>query len=566
MAAAFNRFKRFVFWNIILTALGWILSVLFHLWIFPAIFDSFLKTELSLKRHLSVQYETVSLSFDQGLVIKNLNIQKSFRKELLVLNLKEIQIKVDFLHWLRSREWLIDLPVISQGQLRYERRGILRGDLHFDLLSGFLRKASTGQGFKGWQGALEMNELSSRADPIRAKRLNIHLGCDGMRWRTRDFFWKNYPIKFEGVIGSLLLKPKIFGEFSGQEGHLFFSLENKFLCAQLFSGSDLSGHHGTKVLLKADFQHGFCQPLIWMNGTVKPSDLQALGFWNNPVLEKAKLSRINFRCEWIGLDFLRFGNRGWGEFDLKTPAVTLRSFLFQDLKLKLCFEQGQFFLKHFHCKAYEGRIQGKGWLSSRQFYGGDMTFQGIRLDLLSPLFLRGGQRLEGQMRGKINLVGTGFEKDQFKAEGLFNVDQGNLWKIDLMKKVLKAFKAVFPSLGSVRFTSCKAHFFVGAGILHLDEFKMLSSVMVMKIKGTLNLLQKSLNFHLMLSLKPGGLKDKTFLSKVITSGLMVSGQQVWQIKIGGTFENPEVTPLFLSIFDPVKELIKSPLRLFKKVK
>jgi hypothetical protein len=129
--------------------------------------------------------------------------------------------------------------------------------------------------------------------------------------------------------------------------------------------------------------------------------------------------------------------------------------------------------------------------------------------------------------------------------------------------VLKAFDVVFPNLGKIRFTSGYAHFLIRTGNLFVEELKLMNSIASVVFEGKMGLRKKDLDLDVKFSVSPLGLKEKTFVSKLISGGVMMVGEQIWKAKITGTLKKPVATAEFLSIFQPVKDLLKFPLSPFQ---
>jgi hypothetical protein len=147
-------------------------------------------------------------------------------------------------------------------------------------------------------------------------------------------------------------------------------------------------------------------------------------------------------------------------------------------------------------------------------------------------------------QGEISLL------ESFEAQGILTFSNTNLAQIHLLGPLLKIFPKKLHFLSSVDFNLLKSQFELKKGILYSKETHMTGPSTHAKINGKVNLLNKSLDAHVLFSfldykqLKAPVMKQMMQLFQPILKG--------FSAKVMGTFRNPQ----WLFYFNPLNFILK----------
>ncbi|MDR0647670.1 MAG: AsmA-like C-terminal region-containing protein [Puniceicoccales bacterium] len=140
--------------------------------------------------------------------------------------------------------------------------------------------------------------------------------------------------------------------------------------------------------------------------------------------------------------------------------------------------------------------------------------------------------------------------ESFEAQGALTFSNANLAQMHLLGPLLKFFPKKLHLFSSVDFNLLKSQFELKNGILHSKETHMTGPSTHAKINGKINLLNKSLNAHILFSfldykqLKAPVMKQMMQLFQPILKG--------FSAKVTGTFRNPQ----WLFYFNPLNFILR----------
>lgn len=140
--------------------------------------------------------------------------------------------------------------------------------------------------------------------------------------------------------------------------------------------------------------------------------------------------------------------------------------------------------------------------------------------------------------------------ESFEAQGVLTFSNANLAQVHLLGPLLKIFPKKLHLFSSIDFNLLKSQFELKNGILHSKETHMTGPSTHAKINGKVNLLNKSLDAHILFSfldykqLKVPVMKQMMQLFQPILKG--------FSAKVTGTFRNPQ----WLFYFNPLNFILR----------
>lgn len=522
--------------------------------ILPRLFQKFVKEYLWGNLQTEVSCGGFYYSLERGLVVHDIVLQRERRGLKQELTIHRIEFKISWQKLFRRRIFiknfkLSDVFYVSQKEGRKpfevdlrEMQGILRKERKKDI------------GFKGWRGQLEINSLALPNSFFEIKHVNVTIDENSLKFVFGEFLRRNRDLRFQGKF--LLEKGAI------RWGNLRLSDENCSLIA-MYTGEGFNlALFGKKTRLLGywDLSRGFKSGAMHLKGPVAPAEIDLilediLKFSRNKIIWQNK----------VFLDGIWYG-RGAGRFLLWTDKAQYHFMPLRYVKIDLGFDRRGLFFKALRSKSCVGFLRGWGWkgIPERKDFGVTAVLQTANLKCLSRVLFTKEQRVSGVLDGSTLFMcrfpwgsdlTTKISWDMMKLVGEFKVYDGNLWNIQVMSGILSIIEKVLPGLASVQFTSGSVDYWMESGILHIDQLRLVSSALVMEGRGTMNLLNQKIDGQMAVTLNVMGPKEKTLLAKVISSGLMTVGKQIWKVKVRGTLKKPEFDSEFLSIFEPVKDLL-----------
>ncbi|MBI1871139.1 MAG: hypothetical protein HYS07_08105 [Chlamydiae bacterium] len=528
---------------------------LFNLLFLPLIFEKFLKIPLSKKQGWTLSYKDIHFNLFHGFIARNIQGLKAVKKGLILARIDSLHVSFNFSSFFHG-QWAVKSFALGPGKIQWLTQGNDVKEFRFKNIHG--GKTEKTESVTGLWGIahVEIDSLHSDKLSLQIEKIQVKLEDQEMVASSEDTLFRGESFTWKLNVDK---KGKNFyaeGELSGLGLKFIGTFKN-----QAFNFLMLSDREGskdslpTRVLSRVIFNQGKPEA-AWIKGTINREDLASI-----VKVMRRKGAPIQFKS---AMDIDGEWREGRGQMHLKMPSLEVRSFPLQNLVLNLGIKKSLLWVERFDFESCEGKFLGGGWndFSAPNPYGGKMILEDLDLRSFTQAVLKEG--LEGKVHGSIHFFSPQGSRDSLRAVGILKVDEGNLWKMNLMQGVLKVFEIIFPGLGDVRFSSCIANFFVTDGKMIVDDLTMTSSVVVIKMTGEIGLKEKDLNLHVVFSLKPAGLKDKTFLSKVVTAGLIVTGSQVWKAEIRGTLEHPVATPVFFPLIRPVTDLFTNPFKQFKK--
>jgi hypothetical protein len=542
--------------------------IIFNLWILPPLFQKYAQDELSNNLGFNLTYEKIAFDPRYGVVLKNFSLQKKFKKGILLHKAESAKVDLDLLSLVKGR-LIIEQFKISRGKGQYIEKGKSPILFSFENFYGSLRHVRLQTvGLGGWLGSLCFEDLFINKNVLIGK-IQCAIAEREIRIEDVEMFLQGHPVRLNVLI-----------ELENRKMNLACKLsESGFLLATNIAGRIEAGlfSRQTKLLFVTDPSRTFRKSQTFFQGVLELNDFSEMmdlwGSWKRKVLFK---SPIELEGQSIGLES--------GKFLCTVPLIAirqspdrnlsrLRTLDLDQVKLDLDFYRHQFLINTLEAKSCNGFIQAKGLLDLIfGVYEGQLSLRSINMSCLGPFLFSKGKEHRGILSGSIEsrgLVNAGQDKPidflkSFWAEGNLEIEKGNLGKIQLLKNVLRVFGPIFPNLGKIKFKSGYANFFISSGNLFVKELKMMSSVVRIECNGKMGLEKKDLDLDLHFTVSPLGLKEKTLLSKIISGGLIKAEEQLWKAKISGTLKKPEITPLYFSVLQPVKEVLRIPFRPFQK--
>jgi hypothetical protein len=553
MTAILKLLKSLIMVCLVGTILGFILLIVFNLWILPLLFQKYIQEDLSRKYTLNLSCSKISYDPVYGIILKGLSLQRELSTEALRIEIESAQIDIAFLS-LIQRSFIIKSFKLDKSRIFFtdeKKKPILfslkkaYGSLHQEQVRT--------KGLKGWLGGFDLEDLSFLQNSLSIERAQCVISEKRMTVQGAKIFWHTHPIGFEGVFD--LLEKKVDGVFKFYDANLFAHFEFGKLYIGLFSNQ-------TKLFSVMDLSHKFQKPVTRFYGFLNFEDFLPL----MRRLEKKVSFALPLKLSgWlVGFDF--------GEFFLSLDSFSVGPLFLEKALLKAGFYQNQFLAKFFEAKSCKGFLNANGWVHLISgAYTGSFNFGQLNLNCLSPVLFPKGIKHKGIVSGDLTFLGLGnFGENKvidpvknIDAEGHLEVRKGDLGKIRIMKGVLKVFKPI-SNLSKIRLKSGTAHYYVRYGDLLVQELKMMSPTLMMECNGKMGLEEKNLDLDLHASVRPFGLKDKTFLARLLSGGLTMAGDQIWKAKISGTFKKPVITPTVLPVLQPVKDVLRIPFRPFQK--
>ncbi|MDR2769567.1 MAG: AsmA-like C-terminal region-containing protein [Puniceicoccales bacterium] len=147
-------------------------------------------------------------------------------------------------------------------------------------------------------------------------------------------------------------------------------------------------------------------------------------------------------------------------------------------------------------------------------------------------------------QGAMNLL------ESFEAQGVLTFSNANLAQVHLLGPLLKIFPKKLHLFSSIDFNLLKSQFELKNGILHSKETHMTGPSTHATIKGKVNLLNKSLDAHVVFSFL-----DYKQLKAPVMKQLMQLFQPIlkgFSAKVTGTFRNPQ----WLFYFNPLNFILR----------
>lgn len=530
--------------------------IIFNLWILPSLFKNYVQDDLSRNFQLNLSYKSISYDPMRGIIFKDLSLEKRGKGGSFLVKAGSTQIDVAFSSLIK-RSLVIKNFRISECQgyhAENEKKPVLfslkdvYGSLHQERIKTV--------GIGGWLGSFVLEDLSFDQKNLSIEKARCSVFEREGVLQDVKIFWLGYPLQFEGLID--LEKQKMDAVLKlSNSSFLFAHYESKKIQTALLSNQ-------TKLLSVTDLKSDIQKPFTWFHGFLNFKDFSPMV---KPIEKKVSFKSPVKLAGWlVGLDF--------GGILFNLDSILIHSLNLEQIRLRLDFYRHRFLMRFFEAKSCDGFLKANGWVDSVSgAYKGWFSFGRLNLNCLRRVLFPKGDRLRGILSGDLTFLGLGnFGKNKtidpvknIEAEGNLEIQEGTLWKIQVMKGVLKIFEPI-SNLGKIRVESGTAHYFIRSGDLFIQDLKMMSPTLMMKFTGKMDLKDKNLDIDLHASVKPLGLKDKTFLSKLISGGLMMAGDQIWKAKISGTLKKPVITPLFFSALQPVKNLLEKPFQSLKKNK
>jgi hypothetical protein len=504
--------------------------------------------------HMEVSCGGFYYSLERGLVVRELVLEKERPDQKLYLSIQQLQFKISWKKLFGRQLYIRDFK-LSDVHYLVEKQGKKPFIVDLKEMGGTLKHDKRKDvGFKGWRGKLEVEGLRLPNSFLEFKHASLLIEDDVLKIIYGNFFRRERTLRFQGKF--LLEKGSV------KWGDLRMSDENCSLFATYTGQGFNLALFGRKTLLMGywDLSRGFKKGAMHFKGPVAPAEI-------NLILEdllKFSKNKIYWKNK-VFLDGIWFG-RGAGQFSLWTDKAQYHFMPLRYVKLDLGFDKKGLLFKSLRAKTCLGFLSGWGWkgLPQKKDFAVSAVLERADLQCLSRVLFAKDQRVSGSIEGSTNFIcrfpaGSDVTKpawDMMKLAGEFHVYDGNLWNIRVMSGILGIIEKVFPGLGNIQFTSGSVNYWMEGGTLYIDQLRLVSSVLVMEGEGKMNLLNQKIDGHMAVSLNLMGPKDKTLLSKILSSGLMVVGEQIWKVKIRGTMKNPEFESEFLSVLEPVKDLFK----------
>ena len=559
--------KLIISFVLVTAVLGSAMLIAFNLWILPALFQKYVQDELSKKFGLSLTYGRISFDPWRGILLENLSLQKKGKEELLLHRAKAVEVDLALTSLLKGSV-IIDHFKIGEGEGLYVKEGFEWRPFFYKNLYGSLgRGPSRTLGLGGWLGDLSIEDLSFGERDLLIPKIQCTMTERDFRIRDAKIFWRGLPFELNALMNPAKKTLSLVCKMSGW-GFLLVLYDPGKIQIGLFSSQ-------TRLLSVTDLSRALRKSKSFFQGVLDFNDFSEMmdlwSSWKNKILFK---SPVELKGQSIGLES--------GNLLCIVPLIAirqptdknisrLRSLDLDQVKLDLDFYRHQFLIKTFEAKSCNGFIQTRG-LIDLVFgaYEGQLSIQVVHLGCLGPILFPKGKGHRGFLSGSAEYLGS-FGRNRhedplenFEVQGGLEVRKGHLGKIQLFKTVLSVFEPILPKLGKIRFKSGYARFFIRTGNLFVDELKLMSSIASVVYKGKMGLRKKDLDLDVHFSVRPLGLNDKTFLSKLISGGFSMAGEQIWKAKITGTLKKPVATPLYFSVLQPVKDILEIPFQLFQK--
>lgn len=524
-------------------------------WILPHLFQKFAKEYLWGNLSMDVSCGGFYYSLERGLVVRELVLERQRPGQKLFFSIQQLQFKISWKKLFRRQIYIRDFK-LSNVQYSFEKEGAKPFTVDLKEMRGSLKhEKKRNVGLKGWRGKIEVESLKLPNSFLEFKSASLLIEDDVLKMVFGTFARRDRTLRFQGKF----LLEKGFVKW----GDLRMSDRGCSLFA-MYNGQGVNlALFGRKTVLMGywDLSRGFKKGAMHFKGPVAPAEIDLI----LEDLLKFSKNKIYWRNK-VFLDGIWYG-RGAGQFSLWTDKAQYHFMPLRYVKLDLGFDRKGLLFKSLRAKSCFGFLSGWGWkgLPQKKDFGVTAVLERADLQCLSRVLFSKDQRVDGSIEGSTNFMcrfplGSDVTKpswDMMKLAGDFRVYDGNLWNIRVMSGILGIFEKMFPGLGNIQFTSGSVNYWMEGGMLYVDQLRLVSSVLVMEGSGKMNLLNQKIDGHMAVSLNLTGPKDKTLVSKIISTGLMTVGEQLWKVKIRGTMKNPEFEPEFLSVLEPVKDLLKA---------
>lgn len=523
-------------------------------WVLPTLFNRFVRIPCYTKSGIILSSKKIFYRPGRGLLLQGVELIQVRKDCYSRIRVRELEVRFKVMNFIRKR-WVVDHFFIRDANVYFKKRNHKIFRIFIPELKGEVKRlAEMKSPLWGWSGELLIEKFRMDFPRLMLDRSILKFGQDKLSAENAVFIYQDQPVylnlnasfqehKFQVDFRIKYLQMNLLGSFNKKGGSA--ALISKQSC----------------VISEIKFAEvGFKLSELFLQGHVGFVDLISMGS-----LFTDRLSNVIRSGSELFID-AGYGNTSGGWGNLKLDRLDIESFVLSDLLIKLRGAKDLLLVEKYTLKCCEGVLSGSGWgvLNSPLVYGGMISLDGLNLAYINQSKSKTSESVEGLLGGEVSFYSKGNSIDDLKAGGTLKIVNGKLWKVDLLKGILDVFQKVLPSLGNIQLTSGSARLLVCSGMLWAQEIRLVSSVVILVAEGKMGLRKKDLDLLVSLTLKPAGLNDKTFLSKLISGSLMVAGQQVWRARVEGDLNHPEVTPLFLSVFKPIKDLLKAPFKVFKR--
>jgi|GEM_PF-1493151 len=175
---------------------------------------------------------------------------------------------------------------------------------------------------------------------------------------------------------------------------------------------------------------------------------------------------------------------------------------------------------------------------------------GIDLGQLRPDTKLKDKEIAGILNISANLVGNFQDSASLKGNGLLSVQNGRLWKLNLLKGLGELF--LLPDYEKIIFKEARARFNIENRAVSTEDLQLTSDKLKLNCEGSLGF-NGSLNFIAYAQVNKALIRESSDLRKFTAAILGELGNAI-SVKIGGTIQKPRY------------HLVPIPLDLIKKVK
>ncbi|MGO8745846.1 MAG: AsmA-like C-terminal region-containing protein [Thermoguttaceae bacterium] len=186
---------------------------------------------------------------------------------------------------------------------------------------------------------------------------------------------------------------------------------------------------------------------------------------------------------------------------------------------------------------FGGRVQAGGWvtLALPEFDVGG-TFANVDLSRLAQEAAPGRRNLRGKIAASISLHGTGRSANGLGGRGRVHLSEADIYELPVMISMLKLLNLREPNTKA--FSASDVAFRLEGKNIYFDSLTFNGDAISLEGTGEMSLADEKINLTLHAPVVGRGGLNLPFVRQVIGG----ASQQIMQIHVGGTIQNPESTP------------------------
>jgi hypothetical protein len=182
---------------------------------------------------------------------------------------------------------------------------------------------------------------------------------------------------------------------------------------------------------------------------------------------------------------------------------------------------------------FGGTIYGDGWvaLEHEPRYGFNATLAHADLARLAQEVMDGKQNLQGKIMANIELQGTGSSRNAMSGRGSIRLTDADIYELPVMIALLKILSIRAPDRNA--FSTSSIDYRIEGEHIYLDRIDFQGDAISLRGKGEMDFQSNiKLNFYTTVG---RGEVDLPVIKEVFRG----ASQQIMQIHVGGTLQNPE---------------------------